>query len=166
MILAIECVVACVIFTAIFVGGVLWNKEAFLHEYAPEVQKRFLESNPDFVLKEKYMIFENTKKLVKQQNINGYKEIEYTEKPEYDDEEEKLVETYRVDIEETTILVCYEKVALTTEEHNQVIQYKIIEEENKITPRRQREIDLKKEGALEFAETVENNIIALRRKFR
>ena len=41
-----------------------------------------------------------------------------------------------------------------------------MEEENKITPRRQREIDLKKEGALEFAETVENNIIALRRKFR
>lgn len=53
MILAIECVVACVIFTVIFVGGVLWNKEAFLHEYAPEVQKRFLESNPDFVLKER-----------------------------------------------------------------------------------------------------------------
>ncbi len=53
MILAIECVVACVVFTAIFVGGVLWNKEAFLHEYAPEVQKRFLESNPDYVLKEK-----------------------------------------------------------------------------------------------------------------
>lgn len=53
MILVIECVVACVIFTAIFVGGVLWNKEAFLHEYAPVVQQRFLEKNPDFVLKEK-----------------------------------------------------------------------------------------------------------------
>ena len=97
---------------------------------------------------------------------NGYKEIEYTEKPTFEEEEEKIVETYRVDIEETTILVCYEKIALTDEEHNQVIQYKIIEEENKITPRRQREIDLKKEGALEFAETIENNIIALRRKFR
>jgi hypothetical protein len=107
-----------------------------------------------------------TKPSEQQLRENGYKEIEYTEKPEYDDEEEKLVETYRVDIEETTILVCYEKVALTIEEHNQVIQYKIIEEENKMTPRRQREIDLKLEGALEFAQTIENNIIALRRKFR
>lgn len=53
MILAMECVVACVIFTAIFVGGVLWNKEAFLHEYAPAVQQRFLEMNPDFIPKEK-----------------------------------------------------------------------------------------------------------------
>lgn len=107
-----------------------------------------------------------TKPSEEELRANGYKQIEYTEKPEYDDEEEKIVETYRVDIEETTILVCYEKVALTDEEHNQVIQYKIIEEENKITPRRQREIDLKKEGALEFAQTIENNIIALRRKFR
>lgn len=74
---------------------------------------------------------------------NGYKEIEYTEKPAYDDEEEKLVETYRTNLDETTILVCYEKVTLTNKEHNQIIQDKIIQEENKIMPRRQREIDLK-----------------------
>ena len=30
MILAIECVVACILFTVIMVGGVLWNREAFL----------------------------------------------------------------------------------------------------------------------------------------
>ena len=47
-----------------------------------------------------------------------------------------------------------------------VIQNKIIEEENRITPRRQREIDLKKKGALEFAQEIENNIIELRKKFR
>ncbi len=53
MILAAECAAACLLFTIIMVGGVLWKKEAFMHEYAPEVQKRFLEMNPGFVSKEK-----------------------------------------------------------------------------------------------------------------
>ena len=53
MILAIECVVACILFTIIIVGGVLWKREAFLHEYAPAVQERFLEKNPAYVQKEK-----------------------------------------------------------------------------------------------------------------
>lgn len=104
-----------------------------------------------------------TSPTIEQLIENGYKEVVYNEKPEYNIEEEKLVETY---VETDVITVNYEKIALTDEEHNQVIQYKIIEEENKITQRRQREIDLKKEGALEFAETIENNIIALRKKFR
>lgn len=105
-----------------------------------------------------------TKPSEQQLRENGYKEIVYTERPEYDDEEEKIVEEYNET--ETQIIVVYTKYSLTIEEHNQVIQYKIIDEENKITPRRQREIDLKLEGALEFAETVENNIRALRKKFR
>lgn len=98
----------------------------------------------------------------------GYLPVIYTEPPSYDEEEEKLVQEYIIGVQEekNVIYVEYNIVSLTDEEHNQVIQQKIIEEENKITPRRQREIDLKKEGALEFAETVENNIIALRRKFR
>lgn len=96
----------------------------------------------------------------------GYKVIEYAPKPEYDDEEEKLVEEYRENIEKTTILVCYEKVALTDEEHNEIIKQEIIEEENKLTPRRQREIDLNKEGALQFVQQIENNIVALRTKLR
>lgn len=107
-----------------------------------------------------------TKPSEEELRANGYKEVEYTEKPEYDNEEEKLIETYRVSLDETTILVCYEKVLLTDEEHNEIIEQKIIEEENKITPRRQREIDLNLEGALEFAQTIENNIKALRKKFR
>ncbi len=53
MILAVECAAACLRFTILMVGGVLLKKEAFLHEYAPEVQKRFLEANPDFSAKEK-----------------------------------------------------------------------------------------------------------------
>lgn len=96
--------------------------------------------------------------------LEGYKEIEYTQQPSYDDENEKLVERYT---EETTkIIVEYNIELLSKEEHNEVILTKIIEEENRITPRRQREIDLKKEGALEFAQEIENNIIELRKKFR
>ncbi len=53
MVLAIECVVACLLFGVFFVGATLHDKEAWLHEYAPDVQKRFLEKNPDYVLKEK-----------------------------------------------------------------------------------------------------------------
>lgn len=53
MILAIECVAACIVFGAAIVGSTLCNKSAWLHEYAPEVQQRFLEKNPDFVMKEK-----------------------------------------------------------------------------------------------------------------
>ena len=93
----------------------------------------------------------------------GYKEIEYAEKPEYDKEEEKLKEVYT---DGAKLTVSYEKVALTDEEHNAIIKQEIIEEENKITPRRQREIDLNKEGALEFAQQIDNNIIALRAKIR
>lgn len=53
MVLAIECIAACLIFGAFFVGATLRDKEAWLHEYAPEVQKRFIEKNPDYVPKEK-----------------------------------------------------------------------------------------------------------------
>ena len=96
----------------------------------------------------------------------GYKEVVYDDisQYEYNDEEEKLVEVYGET--ETRIDVAYEIVKLTDEEHNEVILTKIIEEENKITPRRQREVDLKKEGALEFVQKVEDNIAALRAKLR
>lgn len=43
MILFLECIAACIIFGAAIVGSALINKTAWLHEYAPEVQKRFLE---------------------------------------------------------------------------------------------------------------------------
>lgn len=105
-----------------------------------------------------------TKPSEEELRINGYKEIEYMDRPEYDEEEEKLVESFN-ELNDK-IIVFYEKVILTIEEHNMVIQNKIIEEENKMTPRRQRELDLKLEGALEFAQTIENNIIELRKKFR
>ena len=53
MILVIECIIACVLFTVIMAGGVLWKREAFLHEYAPAVRQRFLEKNPDYTPKSK-----------------------------------------------------------------------------------------------------------------
>lgn len=94
---------------------------------------------------------------------NGYKQIVYSEKPEYNIEEEKLVEIYtQTDI----ITVNYEKVVLTDEEHNNIIKQEIFEEESKITPRRQREFDLQIEGAADFIQQVNDNIIALRVKLR
>lgn len=104
-----------------------------------------------------------------QLRANGWKEVEYSEKPTYNKEEEKLVEIYlETDNanEESRIVVSYNKVPLTNEEHDAVIQQEIIEEEMKITARRQREFDLKYEGAREFVESIENNIKALRLKLR
>ena len=93
----------------------------------------------------------------------GYKEVVYTERPEFDKENEKLSEIYT---DGETIQVSYEVVELSAEEHNAIIKQEIVEEESKITPRRQREIDLKKEGALEFAQQIEDNITALRAKLQ
>ena len=54
---------------------------------------------------------------------NGYKEVSTTEKQSYDNESEKLVEKY-TDTEKG-IEVSYEKVKLTDEEINNVMQSKI-----------------------------------------
>ncbi len=51
MILAAECIAACVVFSLIIVGSVLKNRESWISDYAPEVQKRFLECHPDYVPK-------------------------------------------------------------------------------------------------------------------
>lgn len=62
---------------------------------------------------------------------NGYKEVSTTEKQSYDNESEKLVEKY-TDTEKG-IEVSYEKVKLTDEEVNNVIQNKIWQELGTIT---------------------------------
>ncbi len=62
---------------------------------------------------------------------NGYKEISYTEKSKYDEESEKLTEKY-TDTEKG-IEVSYEKVKLTDEEVNNVLQGKIWEELNRVS---------------------------------
>lgn len=94
---------------------------------------------------------------------NGYKLVEYTEKPTYDKEEEKLKEVYT---DGETIQVSYEKIALTDEEHNAVIQQEIVAEENKITARNIRTAIKGDEFALNKITEVENNIVALRAKIR
>ena len=93
----------------------------------------------------------------------GYKEIEYTEKPTYDKEEEKLQEVYT---DGETITVSYEVVALTTEEHNAIIQQEIVAEENKITARNIREGILGDNFATQKLTEIESNIYQLRQKLR
>lgn len=93
----------------------------------------------------------------------GYKTIEYTEKPTFNKEEEKLQEVYT---DGETIQVSYEKVALTDEEHNAVIQQKIVAEENKITARNIREGILGDNFATQKLTEIESNIYQLRQKLR
>lgn len=93
----------------------------------------------------------------------GYKTIEYTEKPNFNKEEEKLKEVYT---DGDKITVSYEVVALTDEEHNAIIQAEIVAEENKITPRNIRNAIKGDNFALNKITEVENNIVELRAKIR
>ena len=93
----------------------------------------------------------------------GYKEIEYTEKPTFNKEEEKLQEVYT---DGDKITVSYEKVELSAEEHNAIIQQEIVAEENKITPRNIRNAIKGDNFALNKITEVENNIVELRAKIR
>ena len=99
-----------------------------------------------------------------QLRAEGYKEVIYTEPPTYDDEEQKLDEVYNVS--ETQIIVAYTLVNLTDEEHNEIIQMKIDEEEAKITARNIRGAIKGDNFALNRITEVENNIAQLRAKLR
>ena len=93
----------------------------------------------------------------------GYKEIEYTEKPTFNKEEEKLQEVYT---DGDKITVSYEVVELSAEEHNAIIQQEIVAEENKITPRNIRNAIKGDNFALNKITEVENDIVELRAKLR
>ena len=95
---------------------------------------------------------------------NGYKTVEYTERPEYDREEEKLVETY--DEKKTKITVSYEIAELNDYENNNIIQQEIVAEENKITARNIRNAIKGDEFALNKIDEIEDNIAELRAKIR
>jgi hypothetical protein len=71
----------------------------------------------------------------------GYKEIVYCDKPNYDKENEKLIEVYAYGDEPYTdkLYVSYEKVKLSPAEHNAIIKQEIVEEEKKTTDRNYRE---------------------------
>ncbi len=94
----------------------------------------------------------------------GYKPIDYAEKPTYNREEEKLVERYTEQVD--VIVVDYDIVALTTEEHNAVIQAEIVAEENKITARSIREGILGDNFATQKLTEIESNIYQLRQKLK
>ena len=94
----------------------------------------------------------------------GYKEIQYDIKPEYDKEEEKIVEMHK-DCG-TYIEVWYGKEQLTDEEHNAIIQAEIVAEENKITARNIREGILGDNFATQKLTEIESNIYQLRQKLR
>ena len=93
----------------------------------------------------------------------GYKEIEYTEKPNFNKEEEKLQEVYT---DGETIQVSYEVVELSAEEHNAIIQAEIVAEENKITARNVRNAIMGDNFAKNKITEVEENIAELRAKLR
>lgn len=61
----------------------------------------------------------------------GYKGLCYDVKPEYDNEEEKLIENYKET--DNQILVEYTVEKLTDEEYNKIINQKIQNEYNKVT---------------------------------
>lgn len=52
MILAIECIAACILFGAFIILSVLRNKVSWINEYPEPVQKRYIELHPDSEIKE------------------------------------------------------------------------------------------------------------------
>lgn len=99
----------------------------------------------------------------------GYKEIVYCDKPNYDKENEKLIEVYAYGDEPHTdkLYASYEKVALTKEEKIEIIKQEIIEEEDKITKRNILDFAVDKDNeALNRIQQHRSIIIELRAKLR
>lgn len=95
----------------------------------------------------------------------GYKTVIYGTKPEeYDDETERIQETYKETAKQ--IKVNYELVPLTVQEHNQVIQSKIVAEEAKVTDRYLRSAPLGDEFARTKLQEIETAIAELRAKLQ
>lgn len=88
----------------------------------------------------------------KQLKEYGYKEVEYTEKPTYDKDNEKLVETYT---DGEKIIVSYDIVALTEEEKKENLKNKVSDLEYEYNMCRwQREIILaENSGASDYTKT-------------
>ena len=101
---------------------------------------------------------------------NGYKEIVYSEKPQYDIENEALAEKYIE--QENQILVDYDIEMLNDYAHNEIIKKEIRVEEAKLTSRNYREAikDILSGQTDTYAinkiTEIENNIVALRAKLR
>lgn len=94
----------------------------------------------------------------------GYKLLVEEPEPEYDKEEQRVVKTYTETEEQITAVYTIEP--LTDEEHNEVIQQEINEEENKMTLRNIRNAALGDSYAIGKLQEIENNIATLRAKLR
>lgn len=97
---------------------------------------------------------------------NGWLPIVYTEKPQYDSDNEKLQEVYLTN--ENEIIVTYDKVALTEEEKRNVIQNKVFELEQQYNMCRwQREIILSENSqASDYTKTKAQEIEDLAKELR
>ena len=91
---------------------------------------------------------------------NEYKEIVSTEKPKIDDTKEKLVETYNDNGKE--IEITYSKVKLFEEEKENVLQYKIYDELNKVSQLEILQAIVGNKEAITKIEEVLKNISALK----
>lgn len=96
----------------------------------------------------------------------GYNEVVYTDKPKYDEENEKLIETYTENKKETKIIVSYEIVSLTDEEHNEIIEQKIQQELSKVTIEDLINLYDGKKDATSKINGIKNSISELREKKR
>lgn len=92
----------------------------------------------------------------------GYKEIVYTYKPKFNDEEERLVEMHK-DCG-TYIEVWYGKEQLTDEEHNEIINQKIQNEYNKVTTKDLIDYICGKKDSTAVVNEVINNVTQLQSK--
>lgn len=96
----------------------------------------------------------------------GYKPIDYAEKPEYDREEEKLIERYTE--QEDVIVVDYDIVALTEEEQLEIKKQKVISLEQQYNMCRwQRELILaENSSASDYTKTKAQEIEDLAKELR
>lgn len=96
----------------------------------------------------------------------GYNEVIYTDKPKYDEENEKLVETYTKNEKETKIIVSYKIVSLTDEEHNEIIEQKIQQELSKVSVEDLIDLYDNKKDSVSKINEIKNNIATLRNKLK
>lgn len=96
----------------------------------------------------------------------GYNEVVYTDKPKYDEENEKLIETYTENKKETKIVVSYEIVSLTDEEHNAIIEQKIQQELSKVSIEDLIDLYDNKKDSVSKINEIKNNIEQLKGKLR
>ena len=135
-----------------------------MSDYAKLIDNKLIYAGSSISGKDKngsYFIVNPTKAQLKEK---GYKQVICEQKPEYDIENEKLIEEYFEN--ENNIVINYVIITLSISEHNQIIQQEIDNEESKMTQRYIRNAALKDEFAINKLQEIENNIAILRTKLK